>query len=189
MPAALYIREGPRAPLARQRAALNALAIERGWVGAVEYKDSAGSHVALARLLRAARGGAVETIAVWRLDRMAPTLPGLLSLLDEWRRLSIPFVSTVEPLDSVASPDLYRFVAALRSATRAGNAVRDGLAAARARGVQVGRKPIECDPTLVLATVSRYGSIRKAAVVLGVSPSTIRSRLAQVEEPLASAAG
>ena len=189
MAVALYLRESPRAPIARQRAALKVLAAERGWLDAVEYRDSVGSHVALVRLLRAARKGGVGTVAVWRLDRLAPTVPGILSLLDEWRRLSIPFVSVVEPLDSAVPLDLYRFVEILRKATKVGNAVRDGVAAARVRGACIGRKPLDCDPALVVATVARYGSIRKAAAVLGVSPSTIRDRLAQVEDPLASAAG
>ena len=85
--------------------------------------------------------------------------------------------------------DLYRFGEILRKAAKVGNAVRDGGAAARVRGACIGRKPLDCDPGLVAATVSRYGSIRKAAAVLGVSPSTILSRLARVDEPLEQSRG
>lgn len=55
------------------------------------------------RLEAAIRGGAVERLVVWRLDRLGRTAAGLTALLEELTRLAVGFVSIREGID-LATP-------------------------------------------------------------------------------------
>jgi DNA invertase Pin-like site-specific DNA recombinase len=55
--------------------------------------------------------------------------------------------------------------------------VQAGVDGARARGVVLGRPRKELDPDVARAALEEHGSLRKAAVALGVSVGLLRRRL------------
>lgn len=70
---------------------------------AIWYKDRAtGTNMdrpGLDQLLTDARGGKINRVVVWRLDRLGRTARGLLELLDELQQLGVGFISLREGID------------------------------------------------------------------------------------------
>jgi DNA invertase Pin-like site-specific DNA recombinase len=89
--------------------------------------------------------GLVERVVVWRLDRLGRTASGLTALFDELRQRGIDLVSLRDGFDlDTASGRLMANV--LASVAQFETEVRGerqaaGIAAAKARGVFLGRKP------------------------------------------------
>jgi DNA invertase Pin-like site-specific DNA recombinase len=57
----------------------------------------------LDQLFTDARGGKINRVVVWRLDRLGRTARGLLELLDELQHLGVGFISLREGID-LATP-------------------------------------------------------------------------------------
>lgn len=97
----------------------------------------------LDKLLKALRRG--DTLVVWRLDRLGRSLRKLVELVDHLGQSGIEFHSVSESIDT-SSPGgvlVFHMMAALAEFERAliSERTRAGIAAARARGRVVGRKP------------------------------------------------
>jgi len=100
------------------------------------------SRPGLDALLRRLRPG--ETLVVWRLDRLGRSLRALVDLIDTLGQRDIHFVSLTENIDT-DSPGgrlLFHVMAALAEFERSliSERTRAGMAAARARGLNVGRR-------------------------------------------------
>ena len=120
----------------------------RGWQIAEEYIDKGISgckekRPALDKLMYEAKRRRFDAVVVYRYDRFARSLRHLVNALEEFRALGIEFVSIHEGVDT-STPNgrlvfgIFASIAEFeRELIRA--RVRSGLAAARARGIQLGR--------------------------------------------------
>jgi DNA invertase Pin-like site-specific DNA recombinase len=120
----------------------------RGWQIAEEYIDkgisgSKEKRPALDKLMYEAKRRRFDAVVVYRYDRFARSLRHLVNALEEFRALGIEFVSIHEGVDT-STPNgrlvfgIFASIAEFeRELIRA--RVRSGLAAAKARGIQLGR--------------------------------------------------
>jgi DNA invertase Pin-like site-specific DNA recombinase len=185
MRAAIYARvstfdQEPENQLAELRRYVEA----RGWT-AVEYVDKGVSGAkdrrpALDQLVRDAKRRRFDVLVCWRLDRLGRNLKHLVTLTDELQSVGVAFVSLGEGIDCTTPAGKLQLhvLAALAEFERARIAerVRAGLARVRAAGGRLGRPKADVGVTSIADTPSL--SVREAARVLGVSPSTIQRRRA-----------
>jgi DNA invertase Pin-like site-specific DNA recombinase len=176
---------------------LRALATRRGWTVAGEFTDHGISGAkdrrpGLEQLIRATHRGKVDAVLVWKFDRFARSVRHLVTALDDFRSRGIDFISSSDAVDTTTPAGRFMFqilgsVAELeRELTRERTVA--GLAAARRRGRQLGRRPSAIDVEQVLELQQRGGSVREIARELGVSKSLVSARLRSVQKsPLASA--
>jgi putative DNA-invertase from lambdoid prophage Rac len=132
------------------------------WYAEDGVSGAAKSRPVLDRLMADARAGRVRTVVVAALDRLGRSAVDLIVRLDELRRLGVRVVSLRESLDfSTTAGQLVGSVLAhvaqmereaLRERTRA------GIAAARKRGVRLGRPSLVWRP----AEVSELRELRAA---------------------------
>ena len=142
-------------------------------------------------LLNVARKG--DTIAIWRLDRLARSLEHLIELANRFAAAEISFVSLTEGFDT-SKPSgkmIFQIIGAIAEFER--NLIvertRAGLESAKAQGKYGGRKPVlNDDKKNVLRdllfengrTLKQDPDYRSAARAVGVSERTVR-RYAQGE--------
>ncbi len=124
----------------------------------------------------------MDTVVVWRLDRLGRNLKHLVTLLDELQALGVGFVSLDEGIDlqTPAGRLQLHILAALSEFEKARIAERvaAGLARARRDGTRLGR-PEKHVPERILAPV-RGLSVRQASEILGVSKTTAQRWLSRV---------
>lgn len=149
------------------------------------FSGSKASRPELDRMLEHLRAG--DTVVVWKLDRIARSLRNLLDLVESLSARGIHLRSLTEAIDtSSASGRLVLAVfGALAEFER--ELVRErttaGLAAARARGVRVGRREVVTAEQLaqaktLVAAGHRVGDVAKT---LKVGRSTLYRALASVD--------
>lgn len=101
------------------------------------------SRPGLSKLLRALRSG--DTLTVWRLDRLGRSLFELLKLVRDLNERGVEFRSLSESLDTSTSAGrlLLHVLASMAEFERSliSERTRAGMAAARARGSRIGRRP------------------------------------------------
>jgi len=176
---------------ASQVHALRQLAEQRGWVIFKEYIDEGYSGTkdrrpALDLLMTDARKGKFNIVAVWRFDRFGRSLRHLVTALDEFRDLGVNFVSQQDSIDTGTASGrmLYGVIGAMSQFEA--ELVRErtilGLAAARRRGVRLGRKPVKFDLDLAQELRARGESFRKVASALGVSVGLVHRVLSTPKE-------
>src|SRR5262249_3600302 len=112
------------------------------------YTDKAtGAHVQrpeLAKCLKALTDG--DRLIVWKLDRLGRSLRDLITLLDDLKGRGVAFQSLTEAIDT-ATPTgraMWQMVGILAELERSliQERTKAGRAAAKARGVKMGRKPL-----------------------------------------------
>lgn len=125
-----------------------------------------------------------DVLVVWRLDRLGRNLKHLLSVVDELKNKGIGFQSTQEGFDTTTSNGqlIFSIFGAMAEFER--NLIRErtnaGLAAARARGRQGGRKEKLSDKqvkTLLAMYQSRDHSVAEICGVFGISRPTLYRHL------------
>jgi len=162
----------------------------RQWEIAGEYVDTgiSGSkehRPALDRLLANCRKRMVDAVVVYRYDRFARSVRQLVNALEEFRSLGIDFVSLHEGVDT-STPNgrlVFGIFASIAEFEREliRDRVRSGLAAAKARGKQLGRPRVTVDG-LRIAELRAEGCGWKAiAADLGVGVGTILRAAEQSE--------
>lgn len=158
----------------------------RGWSLVDTFTDQGVSgakrqRTELNRLLDQARRGSFDILVVWRSDRLFRSLKHMVIVLDELGALGVDFVSVTEPFDTTTPQGrlLLHLVAAMAEFEREliRERTRAGLAAARRRGVSLGRPPVEIDVDEVMLMRSKGMSIRQVAKALGVSASSVHRAL------------
>jgi len=162
----------------------------RQWAIAGEYVDTgiSGSkehRPALDRLLSDCRKRRVDAVVVYRYDRFARSVRQLVNALEEFRSLGIDFVSLHDGVDT-STPNgrlVFGIFASIAEFEREliRDRVRSGLAAAKARGKQLGRPRVAVDG-LRIAELRAEGCGWKAiAAELGVGVGTILRAAEQSE--------
>ena len=131
----------------------------------------------LNRLLDAARKRHFDVLVVWRADRLFRSLRHMVVTLDELAALGIDFISATEQFDTTTPQGrlMLHLVAAMAQFERelVRERTRAGLAAARPRGVRLGRPGVTLDLDEVQLLRDKGLSMRAVARLLGVSASSI----------------
>jgi DNA invertase Pin-like site-specific DNA recombinase len=169
----------PDAQLAPLRSYANRCGLE-----ALEYVDHGisgrrRSRPAFDAMLKAARRREVDCIIVARLDRMARSLAHMATLGEELNELGVKLVSLHEALDTSSAMGRAMFgmcgVFAQLEADILRERTHAGLAAARRRGVRLGRPRALDEERVARARRMREAgrSLRYIAGVLGVAHGTV----------------
>lgn len=156
----------------------------RGWEIAGEYVDMlpAGEiRPQYEQMLTAARARKGDVILCRHLDRVGRSTVQLLQLLEECQAKGVEFVSLNQQIDTTtpAGRLMFTMIAAFAEFERAMTRERValGLAAARAKGKQLGRPRVELDADLITRLRRRGWSVEKIARKVRQTPSTVRRRL------------
>jgi len=162
----------------------------REWTVAGEYVDTgiSGSkehRPALDRLLSDCRKRRVDAVVVYRYDRFARSVRQLVNALEEFRSLGIDFVSLHEGVDT-STPNgrlVFGIFASIAEFEREliRDRVRSGLAAAKARGKQLGRPRVMVDGLRIAELRAEGRGWKSIAAELKVGVGTIL-RAAQQSE-------
>lgn len=121
-----------------------------------------------------------DTLTVLSLDRLARSLPDLISIVGDLRRREVGFKSLHENLDTTtpAGRLIFHVFAALAEFIREliVEGTNEGLAAARARGKRLGRPPAMDEEMVARARrmlTQPEETVASIAALLGVSRSTL----------------
>ncbi len=166
---------------ASQELALRAAGVQQVFLDT--YTGASASRPELDKLRLTIRQG--DTVVVTRLDRLGRSAKDLLNLSSEFEEKGVNLV-VLEQNINTATPEgklFFTIISAMAEFERSLISARtkDGLAAARARGMKGGRKPV-MNPakTLAAQNVFRDGRhVSEIASVLGVSRPTIYKVLNQ----------
>jgi DNA invertase Pin-like site-specific DNA recombinase len=144
---------------------LREFCLRRGFTIAHEYVDkgisgSREKRPALDELLADCHKRRVDAVVVYRYDRFARSLRQLVNALEDFRSLGIDFISIHEGVDT-STPNgrlVFGIFATIAEFEREliRDRVRSGLAAAKAKGKQVGRPRVAVD-VLRIASLRRLG--------------------------------
>jgi len=123
-----------------------------------------------------------DALVVWRLDRLGRSLSKLIDLVNFLARRRVDFVSLSESIDTASSGGrlVFHMMGALAEFERSliSERTRAGLAAARARGKQLGRRrqltPDQCAHARVLL---ESHTVTEVAARFSVHPRTIKRAL------------
>lgn len=175
---------------------LRAYCVRRQWEIVEEFIDAdvSGSKEsrALNRLLADAKRRKFGAVLVYRYDRFARSLRQLVNALAEFDALGIHFVSLHEGVDT-STPNgrlvfgIFASIAEFERELIRGR-VRSGLAAARARGKQLGRPRVTVDAARIAALRTEGLSWARIGERLGVGEGTVyRMAQASAKNPLKTA--
>jgi DNA invertase Pin-like site-specific DNA recombinase len=122
-------------------------ALKRAGCKRIFTDKATGAHVKrpeLAKCLKALKAG--DVLVVWKLDRLGRSLHDLIGLLDDLKTRGVAFKSVTESIDT-ATPTgraMWQMVGILAELERSliQERTKAGRAAAQARGVKMGRKPL-----------------------------------------------
>ena len=150
MNTAVYIRvstEGQRTD--SQELELKRYCRQRGWKNLTFYADkisgAKASRPQLDQMMQDIRAGKVERLVVYKLDRLGRSLTHLALILDELSTLKVPLIASSQGIDTSDTNPAGRLQLCVLMAVSEfergiiRERVNSGLAAARQRGVQLGR--------------------------------------------------
>ena len=156
----------------------------RKWKQLAVYEDKlSGSKTTrphLDRMISDVRAGRIERVVCYKLDRLGRSVAHLALLMEELIRLHVPLIVTSQGIDTDEDNAAGRLQAHVimamaefeRSLIR--ERVRAGLAAARERGVKLGRKPTLFSRIQDVKRLRRSGlGIRAIGRKLGMPPSSV----------------
>ncbi|HUL00259.1 MAG TPA: recombinase family protein [Nitrospirota bacterium] len=156
----------------------------RGWSIASEYVDVGQSGAKdrrpqLDRLLNDARKRKIDCIVVWKLDRWARNLKHLINSLSELQELGVSFVSYQENIDlsTPAGKMMFHIIGAMAEFERSliQERVKAGMAVAKLKGIQIGRKPTDAIflAQIIEAHENESLSVREIAAKVKIPRSTV----------------
>jgi DNA invertase Pin-like site-specific DNA recombinase len=164
-----------------QLAELREYAARRGWKIAGEYSDegvsgSKESRPQLNRLMADAHRRTFEVVLCWKIDRFGRSLKHLVNALADLDSLGVAFVSLRDNLD-LTTPSgrlMFQVIGAMAQFELAltQERVRSGLAAARARGIKLGRPRTKVDASQIARLRASGASWRQISEQLGIGVGT-----------------
>jgi DNA invertase Pin-like site-specific DNA recombinase len=177
--AALYarVRQEDALDLAKQGHALEAFAEQRDWRVVMKELEEPGARrlPARERLLAAAHRGEADVLVAWKLDRIAGSLPELLSLLEGLHAKGVALATLADDFDftSREGPRLMHILRTLASFQRATH--RDQVHSGLARTAEpLGRPPKASEHLPEAVALAAQGhSQREIARRLGLHPRTV----------------
>jgi len=183
--AALYARtrQEDALDLSKQGHALQAYAEQQGWQVVLKELEQPGARrlPARERLLAAARSGDVEVLVAWKLDRIARSLPELLTLLEGLNARGVALATLADDFDftSQEGPRLMHILRTLAAFQRVTH--RDQVHSGLARtGLAVGRPSMAGEHLQAVTELAGQGhSQREIARRLGIHPRTVARLLAK----------
>lgn len=189
MNTAVYIRvstEGQRTDSQEQE--LKRYCRQRGWKNNVLYVDKISgaktSRPYLDRLMHDMRAGKIERLVVFKLDRLGRSLTHLALILDEMNRLRVPLIASSQGIDTSADNPAGKLQLGVLMAVAEfergiiRERVNSGLAAAKARGVRLGRPVTLEGRTAEVAKLKKSGmGVRAIARQLKMPPSSVHKVL------------
>lgn len=129
-----------------------AYAQRAGWPNLELYRDIASGSTKdrpeLAKMLSDARAGRLERILAYKLDRVGRSVLHLTQIINELKSLRVPIIFTSQGISTENSnpvSDLFLNIMSSIAEFERGqitDRVRAGLAAAKARGVRMGKPPL-----------------------------------------------
>src|SRR5216683_325530 len=147
-----------------QLAELREYCARRGWEIVGEYVDAGVSGARerrpeLDRMLITCKRRQVDAVVVYRYDRFARSLRQLVNALCEFNELGVQFISLHEGVDT-STPNgrlVFGIFASIAEFEREliRERVRSGIAAARAKGTQLGRPRVAVDVVRITALRSQ----------------------------------
>ena len=159
----------------------------RGFVIVEEFVDKgiSGSRErrpALDKLMVVCRKRLVDAVVVYRYDRFARSLRQLVNALEEFRALSIDFVSLHEGVDT-STPNgrlAFGIFASIAEFEREliRDRVRSGLAAAKAKGKTLGRPRVAVEASRVALLRQQGRSWAEITLETGISKGTAQRAVA-----------
>lgn len=157
----------------------------RGWEVFGEYVDTASgakeSRPQLDKMMKDASRRRFDAVVVWKFDRFARSVAHLLRALEQFKSLSIEFVSLTEGVDTSTPMGkmVFTVLGAVAELERSliVERVKAGMRNAKAKGKHVGRPRFDLDLKAIRARVSANESQRDIAKSLGVSAAFINKRL------------
>ena len=164
-----------------QRCDLQQLVQQRGWQVVDEYVDTISGVKArrpgLDRLMKDARRGRLDVVAVWSFDRIGRSVRHFLQTVDEFHHLNVEFVSFRENIDTTGPTG--RIVMVILSAVGELERnliierVRSGMRRARLEGQHIGRPRLVVDHDAVLRDRQRGFSIRQISKLHRLSRTSV----------------
>jgi len=160
---------------------------DRGW-SYTEYTDSgvSGANMdrpALNRLQKDIHYHRINTVIIWKFDRLARNTRELLNLADDWGKRGVDLISTTERIDTTSPGGraIFAIMAVIAEFERAVlvERVNAGLLRARKEGRRLGRPKdkVRIPAEVVEATQKGEMSLYRAAKVTGIPRSTLKRRL------------
>jgi putative DNA-invertase from lambdoid prophage Rac len=160
----------------------------RKWSNLTFYKDKAsGAELArpeLDRMISDVRAGRVERVVCYKFDRLGRSVSHLALMMEELIRLHVPLIAISQGIDTSEDNAAGRLQAHVimamaefeRSLIR--ERVRAGLAAARERGVRLGREPMLVKRVQEVRRLKSSGlGLRAIGRQLGMAPSSVHKVL------------
>jgi putative DNA-invertase from lambdoid prophage Rac len=194
MKTAIYIRVSTDdQTTASQEHELRAYCDRRGWTECQAFVDClSGAKVGrpgLDSLMTAVRAGRLERVVVYKLDRLGRSLPHLALILEEFQNNRVALVCTSQGIDTSNSNPVGRLQLGVLMAVAEfeREIIRErtnaGLAAARARGVKLGRRASHSWTSQDVARLRARGlGVRAIARELQMPPSSVSAMLRQPAE-------
>lgn len=162
---------------------------QRGWKKVEFFVDRISGEKStrpeLDRMVKELRSGRLERVVTYKLDRLGRSITHLCLLVDEMTRLDIPLVCSSQGIDTSGNNPCGKFQLDVLKAVCEfeRNLIRDrvniGLAAARARGVRLGRPTSLHKRADEIMALKRQGmGLRAISRELGMAVSSVHSVLA-----------
>jgi DNA invertase Pin-like site-specific DNA recombinase len=161
----------------------------RGFQIAAEFVDkgisgSREQRPALDRLMVACRKRRVDAVVVYRYDRFARSLRQLVNALEEFRCLSVDFISIHEGVDT-STPNgrlVFGIFASIAEFEREliRDRIRSGLAAAAAKGKHIGRPKVAVNAGKITALRQQGLSWAEITRATGISKGTAQRAMARL---------
>jgi DNA invertase Pin-like site-specific DNA recombinase len=186
---AVYIRVSTEAQRTdSQELELKRYCRQRGWKDLTVYVDrisrTKASRPQLDRLMQELRAGNVERLVVFKLDRLGRSLTHLALILDELNRLQVPLIASSQGIDTSNDNPAGRLQLGVLMAVAEfergiiKERVNAGLAAAKARGVQLGRPTTISGRAAEIRKLKAKGlGLRAIARELRMPPSSVHKAL------------
>ena len=166
---------------------LRQAAVDRGWaVASIHVDDGVSGSVrgreALEAMLDDVRANRVDVVAVWKLDRLARSLPHLLSIAEVLQEHSTQLVSLRDAYIDTTTPGgrfTLQILGAVAELERSliQERVQAGVDRAKAAGIHCGRPRRNFDLRVAKAMMASGHGLHAIASALGVSRRTARRRL------------
>jgi DNA invertase Pin-like site-specific DNA recombinase len=185
MDTAVYMRVSTAdQKLDSQKVELNRYCKARGWKNVAVYADkitgASTTRPALDQMVKDIRVGKIERVVCFKLDRLGRSLTHLALLIDEMTRLKVPLICTTQGIDTSASNPCGKFQLSVLMAVAEfereiiRERVNFGLAAARERGVKLGRPGTLADKRGAVLKAKRRGlGVRAIARELKMPVSSV----------------